>query len=302
MNPSLTVNSEIAPQRVGLIAAWGRYPLVVAEALRRSGHEVYTVAVKGHADPALRQLSHGYHEVGMARLGAGISYLRRRGVRHATMAGKIHKVQLFSRFAWLQLIPDYTTFRTFSPHFLFGRSNKNDDSLLMAVVEAFARGGIELCPATNFAPELLVNEGTLTSLRPTPKQQQDIAYGWQLAKEMGRLDVGQSVAVKGRAVLAIEAIEGTDECIRRAGQLCRQGGFTIVKVAKPQQDMRFDVPTIGIGTLETLVAAGGKILAVEAGKTILLDEPEVIRYANQHRLIVVSVDASTMAKHISEAA
>ena len=294
------MNLAIAKQRIGLVAGWGRFPQVVAQTLRRDGHEVYTVGIKGHADAALQNDSHGYHEVGVARMGAAIRYLRGQGVERGIHAGKMHKVEFIRRFAWIGLIPDYTTFRAFYPHFVSGRRNRNDDSLLLAVVDAFARGGVELAPATDFAPELLVKTGTLSTQQPTAKQQQDIAYGWQLAKEMGRLDVGQSVAVKGRAVLAIEAIEGTDQCIRRAGELCSQGGFTVVKVAKPQQDMRFDVPTIGIGTLETLVAAGGKVLAVEAGKTILLDEPEVIQFANRRKLVVVAVDGAAAIR--SEAA
>src|SRR5690606_12452047 len=155
-----------------------------------------------------------------------------------------------------------------------GSKDRKDDSLLLAVVEAFAAEGIHFAPATDFAPELLVKYGLIAG-RLTRAQEQDIAFGWTLAKELGRLDCGQSVAVKGRAVLALEAIEGTDECIRRAGQLCTEGGFTVVKVAKPQQDMRFDVPTIGVQTIETLVEAGGRVLAIEAGKTIIIDEPQV---------------------------
>ncbi len=132
--------------------------------------------------------------------------------------------------------------------------------------------------------------GQLTRRGPTPAQRKDIEFGWTLAKEMGRLDVGQSVAVKDRAVLAVEAIEGTDECIRRAGAFCRAGGFTVVKVAKPQQDMRFDVPTIGVGTLEDDGRAGGRVLAVEAGRTIIVDEPEVIEFANRHRMVIVALE------------
>jgi DUF1009 family protein len=135
-----------------------------------------------------------------------------------------------------------------------------------------------------------VKEGQLTRQGPSGWQWKDIAFGWTIAKEIGRLDIGQSVAVKNQAVLAVEAIEGTDECIRRAGMLCRGGGFTIVKVAKPQQDMRFDVPTIGMLTLETMVSAGAKVLAVEAGRTILLDEANVVEFANQNRLIVVAIE------------
>src|SRR5690606_18854954 len=151
---------------------------------------------------------------------------------------------------------------TFAPHWLWKTRNRNDDTLIGAVVAEFAKDGIHFAPATDFAPELLVKLGHLAGKRLTFAQRKDIEYGWRLAKEMGRLDVGQSVAVKGLAVIAVEAIEGTDLCIQRAGELCPQGGFTIVKVAKPQQDMRFDVPTIGLRTMQTMVAAKAKVLAV----------------------------------------
>ena len=134
----------------------------------------------------------------------------------------------------------------FLPHFWTRKKDCRDDSLLRAIVDEFAAEGIRFAPATDYAPELLVGQGQLTRRGPTAWQQKDIEFGWKMAKEMGRLDIGQSVAVKDQAVLAVEAVEGTDECIRRAGELCRAGGFTVVKVAKPQQDMRFDVPTIGL--------------------------------------------------------
>ena len=145
-----------------------------------------------------------------------------------------------------------------------------------------------MAPATDFAPQLLAPEGQLTRRGPTVSELQDIEFGWSLAKEMGRLDIGQCVAVKGRAVIAVEAVEGTDACIRRAGQLCPQGGFTVVKVAKPQQDMRFDVPTIGLGTIESLIAAGARVLAIEAGKTIIVDRDNLIAQANQNGLAIIS--------------
>ena len=150
-------------------------------------------------------------------------------------------------------------------------------------------------PATDFAPELLVKEGRLTKRNLTEPQQLDIEIGWQVAKQMGKLDIGQSVAVKNQTILAVEAVEGTDRCIQRAGELCRSGGFTIVKVAKPQQDMRFDVPTIGVKTLETMIAAGGKVLAIEAGRTIILDEPQVVDFANRHKLTIVAIDPEKAA-------
>jgi DUF1009 family protein len=217
------------------------------------------------------------------------------------MAGKIHKVLLFQRFAMWHHLPDWRAVRTFYPHWVSGTKDRKDDTLLLTVIEEFAKDGIHFAPATDFVPELLVKDGNLTSRAPSGGQWQDIQFGWKLAKEMGRLDVGQSVAVKGRAVLAVEAVEGTDACIRRAGQLCPQGGFTLVKVAKPQQDMRFDVPTIGMQTVQALVRAGASVLAVEADKTIIVDQPDVVAYAQRHRLTVVAVAEAMLQQRMRAA-
>lgn len=281
--------TSTSPRKIGLVAGWGRFPLVVAQALQREGFEIVGLGIKDHADQDLAPLCVAYHEVGLAKMGAAIRYFRRHGVKQCTMAGKIHKVVLFERFAWIKHLPDWRCACAFAPSFLWRTRDRKDDTLLTAVITEFAKDDIHFAPATDFAPELLVKHGHLAGQRLSRAQELDIAFGWRLAKEMGRLDVGQSVAVKGQAVIAVEAIEGTDQCIKRAGQLCPQGGFTVVKVAKPQQDMRFDVPTIGLGTLETLVAAGGKVLAVEAGKTILIDEPEVLAFANRHGISLVAV-------------
>jgi len=278
--------------RVGLIAGWGRYPLVIARALKRRGREVYCLGVRGHADPELAAICDDFRWAGLARVGMAIRYFHRHRVTAATMAGKIHKVLLFRRFGWIRHLPDLRTIRMFLPHFITRKKDCRDDSLLRTIVDEFAQEGIQFRPATDFAPELLVKPGQLTRRAPSAWQWKDIQFGWQIAKEMGRLDIGQSVAVKDQAVLAVEAIEGTDECIRRAGSLCPAGGITVVKVAKPQQDMRFDVPTIGRSTLQTIQQAGGRVLAVEAGKTILLDAEEVIEYANQHGLVIVALEAA----------
>jgi DUF1009 family protein len=276
---------------IGLVAGWGRFPIVVAQSLKLQGYAVHCVGLHGHADPALREICDSFLSSGPARLGAHIRFFRRRGVKHATLAGKVFKHKLlFGRFGWLSLVPDLRTFLAFMPHFVLGKKNRNDDALLTAVVETFAQGGIHMAPATDFAPQLLAQPGQLTRCGPTFDQRKDIEFAWTLAKEAGRLDIGQSICVKGRAVLAVEAVEGTDACIRRAGELCAQGGFTVVKVAKPQQDMRFDVPTIGVGTIESLVAARAGVLAIEAGKTIIVDEPEVIALANNHGLAIVSIE------------
>ena len=160
----------------------------------------------------------------------------------------------------------------------------------LAVIAEFERDGIAFASALDYCPELLVNAGTLTRRPPSAAERLDIDFGWALAKEMGRLDVGQSVAVKERATLAIEAIEGTDRCIERAGQLCKAGGWTLVKVAKPQQDMRFDVPTVGITTIENLHKSGARVLAIEAGKTIVIDQPDVVKLADRYGMTIVAVD------------
>jgi DUF1009 family protein len=276
--------------RVGLIAGWGRYPLLVAQQLVTQGAEVCCVGIRDHADPQLKAICHHYQWVGLAQVGHVLRCFRRHTVTEATMAGKIHKVRLFERGAWLHHLPDWQGLRTFWPHLVTRRKTWQDDSLLGSIVETFAAWGITLRPATDYVPELLVKLACLTQRRPSAAERQDIEFGWHLAKEMGRLDVGQSVAVKDRAPLAVEAVEGTDQCIRRAGTLCASGGFTVVKVAKPRQDMRFDVPTIGIGTLQAMAESGGRVLAVEAGRTIIIDQSEFVEFADRHRLSVVALD------------
>jgi len=288
------LGGSMMPKKFGLLAGWGEYPFVVARALRKQGYQIVGLGVKDHVPPEFADLCYAYRELGIGRLGAAIRFFRRHGVNSATMAGKFHKVVLFRRFAWIKHFPDWECIRTFYPHWVSKSQDRRDDTLLGAVVDAFARHEIRFAPATDYVPELLVNAGSLAGGRLTRGQQKDIEFGWNLAKEMGRLDVGQTVVVKGQAVLAVEAVEGTDHCIRRAAQLCPQGGFTVVKVAKPQQDMRFDVPTIGIGTLETLHSAGGKVLAIEADKTIVIDQPAVMEYARRHRIAVVALEGQNL--------
>jgi DUF1009 family protein len=299
VNPAATSSPSVLPAppadrpaaKVGLIAGWGRYPLVVAQTLRAQGAQVYCLGIRGHVDPAIRQSCDDFEWVGLGKVGQVIRFFRRHGVTQATMAGKVHKVLLYERGAWLQHLPDWQGVKTFWPHFVSRRRSWQDDSLLGSIVDAFERGGVTMRPATDFVPELLVKMACLTQREPSAAEWHDIEFGWRLAKEMGRLDVGQSVAVKNRSPLAVEAVEGTDQCIRRAGTLCKGGGFTVVKVAKPQQDMRFDVPTIGLGTLEMMSEAGGRVLAIEAGRTILIDQPAVIEFANRQKIAIVALDA-----------
>ncbi|MFM9059581.1 MAG: LpxI family protein [Planctomycetaceae bacterium] len=255
------------------LAGWGRYPVMVAEAVRRHGGRTAILAIRDHADAELEGLADVHGDVGVAELGHAIEFFRKAGCRRATMAGKVHKRKLFGRRAWLRHLPDWTGLKTFWPHFVTRRRDNRDDSLLGAIAAAFDSSGVTICPATDFAPELLAGAGILAGRPLTLRQEADVIFGWRLAKELGRHDIGQTVVVRNRAPLALEAIEGTDECIRRAGSLCPAGGMTVVKVAKPQQDLRFDMPTIGVGTLDSLAAAGAAVLAIEAGRTILVDAP-----------------------------
>ncbi len=279
------------PRRVGLLAGAGRFPIIFAEAARRQGLYVHCLGVDGMASEQLADCCDVCEFVPLARIGRAIRQFRRGAINRVVMAGKIEKVVLVRPFLFWRLLPDW---RTLHMWFRYATRNKKDDTLLLAVIREFERDGISFDSALDYCPELLVNHGFLTKRKPTAAQWKDICFGWELAKEMGRLDVGQSVMVKETAVLAVEAIEGTDQCIRRAGELCRKGGFTIVKVAKPQQDRRFDVPTIGQQTIQTMRECGAKVLAIEEGMTIMLDQEEVLRQADAAGIAIVAVNAAEM--------
>ena len=225
-------------------------------------------------------------EAPLARIGRAIRLFKRRGTKRVVMAGKIEKTALFKRFRWLRLLPDW---RAVHMWLRYCRENKKDDTILLAVIREFERDQIHFESALGYCPELLVKHGFLTQRKPTATQWRDVRFGWDIAKQMGRLDIGQSVVVNDTAVIAVEAIEGTDQAIRRAGELCKRGGFTVVKVAKPQQDMRFDVPTIGLQTLQTMRESGGRVLAVESEQTILLDCEEFIALADRLGIAVVAL-------------
>jgi len=296
----LPVCSQV-PERVGIIAGWGQLPVEVARQLKRNGKKVYCCGIRNHASPELADICDEFKWVGLARTRSHVRFFRRHQVHNATMAGKIFKTLLFKKFGWVRQFPDTLCLRYLGPHFVTKSKQQTDDSILLSGVRMYADNGVKLDPATEYAPQLLVKESVMTKKPPSKIELRDVQFGWKMAKEMGRLDVGQTVIVKSRAVLAVEAIEGTDECIRRAGNLCPAGGFTMVKVSKPQQDMRFDVPTIGIGTLKSLRDAGGNVLAIEAEKTIILDQSEFIKFAERFGIKVLaissdSVDAVTMVE------
>jgi len=287
--PRRVLSGRIAPDAapIGLLAGSGRFPILFAEAARRQGLAVACVGIRYEASAELESICTSFDVAGVARMGRMIRTFRRRGATQIVMAGKVTKNVIYTPWRVVQLCPDL---RTFQWWYRRSRADNRDDSLLLSVIAEFERDGMTFASALDYCPELLVKEGILTRRGPTESERQDIAFGWMMAKEMGRLDVGQSVAVKEKATLAIEAIEGTDRCIERAGHLCRAGGWTLVKVAKPQQDMRFDVPTIGTTTIENLHKAGARVLAIEAGRTIVIDQPDVVALADRYGIAIVAVE------------
>jgi DUF1009 family protein len=278
-----SVPGETRP--VGLLAGSGRFPIVFAEKARSLGIPVVCVGIRHEAPPELADRVTRFYWSGIARLGRMIRCFKREGIERVVMAGKVTKAVMHTPWRLLSLLPDWRTLRMW---YLQPRRDNRDDSVLLGVIAEFARDGLVFDSALTICPELLVNAGVLTRRQPTAQEEKDIAFGWTLAREMGRLDVGQSVAVKEQAVLAVEAIEGTDRAIARAGELCRCGGFVVVKVAKPQQDMRFDVPTVGCNTIESMKQARARVLAVEAGKTIIIDQEQVVALADRYGISIVA--------------
>jgi DUF1009 family protein len=277
---------ELPPTPLGLIAGEGEFPKLVAHGARRSGRPVAIVALRGCADPGLRELADSFRWRGIVQLGRWIRALKRAGCREVVMAGRVRKSTMFAGprwLQWLQYLPDLTSIRVW----YFGARDKRNDTLLRAVADEMERQGLTLVDSTQYCPEALVEEGVLTPFDPPAGVREDADFAWPLIKQIASMDIGQSIAVKEREVIAVEAIEGTDKLIERAGQLCPQGGWTLVKVAKPNQDMRFDVPTIGPQTIENLHAAKARALVVEAGKTILLERERALELAGRYRIAVI---------------
>lgn len=270
--------------RVGIIAGAGRFPFMVAAGARRAGCHVVLIALHGLADPKLAGEADSFRWSGLARVGLWIRVLKRSGVSRVILAGSVRKRDMYSRFRLLKLLPDPTSLR------LWFRAlrDKRNDSVLGAVADEFARHGITMESCVQYCKEDMAPVGVLTRRDPTDEQRADIDFGWRIAKEIGRLDIGQSIAVKETEVIAVEAIEGTDAMIERAGQLCPQGGWSLIKVAKPDQDMRFDVPTIGPDTIANLSKAGAGLLVIEAGKTLIVDREATIEAADRARIVVVA--------------
>lgn len=276
---------------VGLVAGWGRYPVEVAQAIIRDGRAVCCLAITDHASKDLESICDHVNWSGVGRLGGHIRYFRRFGVQQVTMAGKLFKADILYKGTLWRHLPDFCCIRTFAPHLLGRRRDARDDSLLLAVTRAYLSAGIEVCPATDFAAELLVKRGIFSGKKLNERLMRDIQSGWQVAKNMGGMDIGQSITIKDGTVIAVEAIEGTDACIERTGALCRSG-WTLVKVSKPDQDMRFDVPTIGPQTIQRVCDCGGTAIAIEADKTILVQRERTIQLAKKAGITIVAIQSA----------
>lgn len=273
-------------ETLGLIAGQGTFPLAVARSARRRSQRLCCVALKGLADPSIEGEVDDLTWIHLGDAGAGIEALHRAGVSEAVMAGKVPKHVLFEGRETLRLDGH-------AERVMGGLRDRRDDTILLAIADFLDEAGIRLLPQWALSPELLAPEGPLGARFPTPQQQADIAFGFPIAKTIGELDIGQTVVVKELSVLAVEAIEGTDAAIRRAGSI--SPGGCVVKVAKPAQDPRFDVPTIGLGTLDALEAAGAAVLAFESGATVVLELEAVARRADALGIAIVGVGAETLA-------
>jgi len=270
---------------LGLIAGAGRFPFMVARGARRAGCRLPIVGLRGFADPAIADHADLFRWSGLAKTGRWIRLLRRHGAQSVILAGSVVKSSMYGRFRLLRLMPDLTALRIW----FFQVPDKRNDTVLSAVADEFARHGIIMDDCTRYTQEDLAPEGVLTQRQPTASQRKDAAFGWKIAREMGRLDIGQSVAVKETEVIAVEAIEGTDRMIERAGHLCPRGGWTMIKVAKPNQDRRFDVPTIGPDTIANLKRNGAALLVIEAGETVIIDRAQTIADADRTGIVLTAM-------------
>ena len=267
------------PSTLGLIAGNGQYPHTVLRAARRAGvARVVVAAFENETDPSLAKEADVTEWLRVGQLGRMLKFFRQAGVTDAIMAGQIAPKNLFD------LRPDLRAL------LLLGKLKlRHAESIFGAIADEMARDGITLLPATTFLEDLLPQPGPVCGPSPNAKQLADVAFGFRMAKEMSRLDVGQTVVVKRGTVLAVEAFEGTDECVRRGGALGK-GGATLAKVSKPGQDFRFDVPVVGPRTIQTAAESGIGVIAVEAGRTLLLGLDEVRALCDRHRISLVATE------------
>lgn len=266
--------------KVGLIAGVGVLPVEFMRAAHILGHQVVVIGVVPDIEPALQKEADAFYSIGVAKLGKIFDTLKKEGVTELTMLGKVTKEILFKGLSF----PDLKTLGV-----LKRLRNRKDDTIMLAIVDELEREGFSVVDQTVYLKPFMPKVGILSKRKPTEEQWDDICFGFELAKHMGGLDIGQTVVVKHKAAMAIEAIEGTDKCILRGGELGR-GESVVVKTEKPNQDVRFDVPAVGLKTLQSMIDSGCNVLAVEAEKTIFVQQEEVLQMANRHNIVICAVD------------
>ena len=266
------------PEPVGLIAGSGELPMLVARGARAAGRPVVCVALRDSFDPRLPALCDHFHEVGMVQIGRWIRLLRRGGVRQAVMVGGVRKTRMHDPLRLFRQIPDLRAAWLWYRRL---RHDRRNHAVLAALADELASCGVPLMDSTTFIQDHLASDGVMGAAQPGTDACGDVAFGWPLLRQLVELDVGQSMAVRDRDVIAVEAIEGTDAMIERAGSLCRAKGWTLLKTAKAAHDRRADVPTIGVATIERVAAAGCRCIALGTGQVILVDRPAVIAAADR---------------------
>jgi len=263
--------------KLGLIAGNGKFPFLVLEGAKRAGTSVAVAAIREETDPAIESLAERLTWVGIGQLGKMLRFFKDEGVDKAIMAGQVKHVQIFSR-----AIPDVRMLKM-----LLRLPRRNTDALIGAVANELASEGIELIDSTFFLKDQLPQPGTLTKRAPDQRERSDVEYGLEIARGIAGMDLGQTIVVRDRACVAIEAMEGTDAVIRRAGDLVR-GRLTVVKIAKPDQDMRFDVPVVGVPTIESMKDSGATCLCLTAGKTLMFDREAMVKLADKHKIAILA--------------
>ncbi len=263
---------------LGIIAGGGKFPIMLARAAKKKGLKVIAIAHEGETEPALSNEVDHIVWIKLGQFGRLINSFKKTGVKKAVMAGTISKKKMFGT-----VFPDLKGLSIMSKLVFF-----HDDGILSTVANELYKEGIEVVSATVYLPELLAPKGCLTARKPSRDEKKDIRFGWYMAKEIGRLDIGQCIVVKKKTVLAVEAIEGTDETIIRGGTLAKKGAV-VVKVSKPMQDLRFDLPTVGLNTIKTMDKVNASVLAIEAGKTLIFDKDRMIAFADSRGISIVSI-------------
>ncbi|MBE6085141.1 LpxI family protein [Selenomonas ruminantium] len=266
-------------ERIGLLAGIGALPVEIARAAKELGYEVYAVALLPDTDQRLRDYADDYQEINVLKVGKILKYLKKNDIHKVTMIGKVTKEVLFAK----KTLPDLKAMQI-----LMRVPDRKDDTIMLAIIDELRKIDVETFDQTELIRKLMPGKGVLTKRQPTEAERKDMEFGFQMAKEIGRMDVGQTVVVKDMAVMALEAIEGTDACILRGGKLAG-GNAVVAKVAKPQQDSRFDVPTVGLKTLQMMVETGAKALAIEADATLLVERAEVIALAEANDITIMAM-------------